>query len=94
MADARIGQGTEDKSWSAGIDHELGIYQMGGGRALQQYTSTQKRAPPFAAGQISSQWVDFSCQPQPESGGTGAGASIFGTARNKALTLRPVPIAV
>ena len=37
--------------------------------------------------------VDFSCRPQPESG-TGAGASIFGTARNKALTLRPVPFAV
>jgi hypothetical protein len=26
--------------------------------------------------------------------GTGVGASIFGTARNKALTLRPVPFAV
>ena len=40
----------------AGIDHELGVCQMGGGRALQQYTfELKKRAPPFAAGQISSQ---------------------------------------
>ena len=79
----------------AGIDHELGVCQMGGGRALQQYTSTQKKSPTICGG------ADFLPKlgliflvGRSRSRGTGVGASIFGTARNKALTLRPVPIAV
>ena len=79
----------------AGIDHELGVCQMGGGRALQQYTSSQKKSPTICGG------ADFLPKlgliflvGRSRSRGTGVGASIFGTARNKALTLRPVPFAV
>jgi hypothetical protein len=74
---------------------EDGLEYRGGRRALQQYTSAQKKSPTICGG------ADFLPKlgliflvGRSRSRGTGVGASIFGTARNKALTLRPVPIAV
>jgi hypothetical protein len=52
---ARIASARRTGGGLAGIDHELGVCQMGGGRALQQYTSTQKKSPTICGGQISSQ---------------------------------------
>ena len=71
----------------AGIDHELGVCQMGGGRALpkkEPHHLRRGRFPPKTG-------VDFSCRPQPESGDRGWGFHLRdGTQQSTHATARPV----
>ena len=72
-----------------------GFVKWAGGALSSSTPSTQKKSPTICGGAdfLPKLGLIFLVGPS-RSRGTGAGASIFGTARNKALTLRPVPFAV